>query len=268
MQSVETIAPGKSKLFPVIEIFGPTIQGEGALAGRVTHFVRFGGCDYRCAWCDSGYAVLPKEVRANSQKMSTDEITERIVLDLCGQPEWVTLSGGNPALHDLTDLVNRLHELKFKVAVETQGTIWKQWLRNVDQLTVSPKPPSSGMKNSAPNLVGFMDNIRNEYGDWGIPGELCLKIPVFDETDYLFAHATHQLFPEIPFYLSVVTLMGGLDGHFGQGSGDSGAPVDTRETLLDRYKWLAERTAGDSAMGDVTVIPQLHALIWGHGRGF
>src|SRR5215831_3988340 len=35
----------------VDEIFGPTIQGEGALAGAVSMFVRLGGCDYRCAWC-------------------------------------------------------------------------------------------------------------------------------------------------------------------------------------------------------------------------
>ena len=41
----------------ISEIFGPTIQGEGALIGQPTVFVRTGGCDYRCAWCDSLHAV-------------------------------------------------------------------------------------------------------------------------------------------------------------------------------------------------------------------
>ena len=44
----------------ISEIFGPTIQGEGPLMGRPTVFVRTGGCDYRCRWCDTLYAVLPE----------------------------------------------------------------------------------------------------------------------------------------------------------------------------------------------------------------
>lgn len=38
---------------PVLEIFGPTIQGEGAVIGRKTMFIRTAGCDFNCAWCDS-----------------------------------------------------------------------------------------------------------------------------------------------------------------------------------------------------------------------
>jgi 7-carboxy-7-deazaguanine synthase len=41
----------------ISEIFGPTIQGEGVLIGLPTVFVRTGGCDYRCSWCDSLHAV-------------------------------------------------------------------------------------------------------------------------------------------------------------------------------------------------------------------
>ena len=43
----------------ISEIFGPTVQGEGALIGKPTVFVRTGGCDFRCSWCDTLHAVLP-----------------------------------------------------------------------------------------------------------------------------------------------------------------------------------------------------------------
>ena len=45
----------KRKRMPIMEIFGPTIQGEGMVIGRKTMFVRTGGCDYSCAWCDSAF---------------------------------------------------------------------------------------------------------------------------------------------------------------------------------------------------------------------
>src|SRR3954454_18364888 len=90
----------RTRTFPVIEIFGPTIQGEGAEAGLPTHFVRLGGCDYRCSWCDTMYAVDPATVRATSERLEVAEIVERLGR-LDGHPEWVTLSGGNPALHHL-----------------------------------------------------------------------------------------------------------------------------------------------------------------------
>ena len=40
---------------PVLEIFGPTIQGEGMVVGQKTMFIRTAGCDYSCAWCDSAF---------------------------------------------------------------------------------------------------------------------------------------------------------------------------------------------------------------------
>src|SRR5207247_11308106 len=60
----------------ISEIFGPTIQGEGPLIGRPTVFVRTAGCDYRCAWCDTLYAVLP-EYRDEWILMSPSQIMAR-----------------------------------------------------------------------------------------------------------------------------------------------------------------------------------------------
>jgi hypothetical protein len=73
-----TLAPTRAKLIPVVEIFGPTIQGEGAEAGMATHFVRVGGCDFRCSWCDTMYAVDPEVVRATAEKLSSQEIVGRV----------------------------------------------------------------------------------------------------------------------------------------------------------------------------------------------
>ncbi len=60
----------------ISEIFGPTVQGEGPLIGRPTVFVRTGGCDYRCGWCDTLYAVLP-EYRDEWTLMAPAEILAR-----------------------------------------------------------------------------------------------------------------------------------------------------------------------------------------------
>src|ERR1700731_950459 len=74
----------------ISEIFGPTIQGEGPLIGRPTVFVRTGGCDYRCAWCDTLYAVLP-EYRDQWTLMTTPEIMTRVNELAGGQPVLVSL---------------------------------------------------------------------------------------------------------------------------------------------------------------------------------
>ena len=240
------------KTFPVIEIFGPTIQGEGAVAGRVTHFVRFGGCDYRCQWCDSSFAVLPEEVRVNTEQLTTVQILDRL-LKLSGDPDWITLSGGNPALHKLDQLVEGLHSLQFKVAVETQGTLWKPWLGEVDQLTVSPKPPSA-QTGKPGDLEHFMDLAGDQPN-------LAFKVPIFDENDYEFAAELHSTYPHVPFYLSIVTRMGGLYGTFDQGA------VDTLTELGNRFRKVAEWAAQDALMGDTAVFPQLHVIAWGHKRG-
>src|SRR6056297_3759182 len=80
----------------VAEVFGPTIQGEGALIGVPTVFVRTGGCDFRCSWCDSLHAV-DSSYRDTWAAMSASEVLTRIEALSGAQPLMVSLSGGNPA---------------------------------------------------------------------------------------------------------------------------------------------------------------------------
>ena len=52
----------KPQTWPVAEIFGPTVQGEGIDQGAVVTFVRFGGCDFKCSWCDTPTDLVRAEV--------------------------------------------------------------------------------------------------------------------------------------------------------------------------------------------------------------
>jgi 7-carboxy-7-deazaguanine synthase len=240
--------------FPVVEIFGPTLQGEGALAGQPTQFVRFGLCDFRCDFCDSSHAVLPEHVRL-APKMTAEEIADKVA-ELGSNARWVTLSGGNPAMWDLWILVQLLQNMGYKVAVETQGSLWKPWLGNVDQVTVSPKGPTSKMDSS-----GLRDFLKQMDSMPFLRYKLALKVVVFNDDDLAYARQVHLAHPGFPFYISIGTRMGGLFGDF------AGGAIDTRDDILDRYRWVAERVAADKVFRDTTVLPQLHALIWGHERG-
>src|SRR3954469_20531329 len=92
----------KARTFPIIEVFGPTIQGEGPDAGRACWFVRLGGCDYRCSWCDSLHAVDPAQVR-KAPRLTADQIIDTLEREAAFDRDrpYVVLSGGNPALHEL-----------------------------------------------------------------------------------------------------------------------------------------------------------------------
>jgi 7-carboxy-7-deazaguanine synthase len=237
--------------FPVVEVFGPTIQGEGELAGLPTAFVRFGGCDYRCSWCDSLHAVRPADVR-RAPRMTATEIAAAVA-ELPGGPDWVTLSGGNPALHELGELVAYLHAGRRRVAVETQGSVWRDWLGDVDLLTISPKPPSSGMA-SVEHEAETHAFIRRAAG---VPAPAALKVVVFDEPDYAWASGLRARHPALPFHLSCGT--------------DPPCVGESHEASLARlsarYRWLAARASADPDMAGARILPQLHVLAWGHELG-
>lgn len=281
------------KTIPVSEIFGPTLEGEGPWAGLPTYFLRIGGCDFSCAWCDTGHAVNSDEVR-KLPRLTPYEIIDRIgtYVDTHPGPNMLAISGGNPGLYDLSVVVNWWHRLKGrvrgKVLVETQGSRWQPWFGLVNLLTVSPKAPSSGMTN--PGLQAFMEKAdeasaaQNMWTDDGL--HMIFKVVVFDEADYQFARELHLSQPAIPFHLSCGTAMGGLSGkwvppdhgeHRTPGHHDkyrsvreyplmhwsATSYVDTKWDLLDRYQWLAERAMSDPAMADVQIQAQLHCLLWG-----
>jgi 7-carboxy-7-deazaguanine synthase len=243
---------GRMSRIPVLEIFGPTIQGEGMVIGQKTMFVRTSGCDYSCSWCDSAF-TWDGSGKDFIKQMHADEIWEELV-SLGGDGfSFVTISGGNPALlKNLSDLIDLLKEKQIKIGLETQGSKWQDWFLNIDELTISPKPPSSEMVTD----FDVLDLIINNLNRSDSSHNASLKVVVFDDQDYDYAKKVHFRYPGIPFFLQV--------------GNDDNKTIDNQqliENLLLKYEWLINRVMQDNDLRDVKVLPQLHTYIWGNKRG-
>ena len=85
--------------------------------------------------------------------------------------------GGNPAIlaANMAELVTKLKERGVTLAVETQGSRWQNWLKDIDQVTLSPKPPSSKMEVNFETLDFIVSQLD--------PDKVTFKIPVFDDAD-------------------------------------------------------------------------------------
>ena len=228
----------------ISEIFGPTIQGEGALIGQLTVFVRTGGCDYRCTWCDTLHAV-DSEFRHEWKPMSAADIYDQIKSLSNNRPLTVSLSGGNPATQPLGELISLGHNDGYRFALETQGSIAKEWFKDLDILTLSPKPPSSAM---ATDWNAFEECVKAT----GDKTETALKIVIFDDADYEYAQDVAKRYPDLPLYLQP-------GNHQVEGSADL-------QGLNERLKWLADKVTNDNWF-DARVLPQLHVIIWGNEKG-
>lgn len=221
--------------------------------GQKTMFVRTAGCDYRCRWCDSAF-TWDGSAKEEIEQLTAEDIWQRLEAIGGRRFRHVTISGGNPLLlAALGELVALLHEKGVQVAVETQGSRWQDWLLDVDDVTISPKPPSSGMDTDWAMLDSI---IRKLLTDQNRTRRVSLKVVVFDEADLAYAKEVHRRYPGVPFYLQI-------------GNADVEA-LDTnalRMKLFDQLDWLVERVAQSDELNDVHVLPQLHTLLWGTKRG-
>ncbi|MGI5910983.1 MAG: 7-carboxy-7-deazaguanine synthase QueE [Syntrophomonadaceae bacterium] len=223
-------------MYPVVEVFGPTIQGEGIYTGLRTMFIRLAGCDFRCQWCDTTYAM-----DKNLPHLSPKNIVKQINL-LAPYCKIVTITGGNPCIHDLDPLITILHDTSYEIHLETQGSIWQDCLKKVDMINLSPKPPSSGMQHRELALTKFVTNADN----------IQFKIVVLTLEDYKYAQELHQQYPDIPMVLQVCQEV----------------KRDTINNLMAKYRSLVAKISNDPGFNDkVRVLPQMHILAWGQQRG-
>lgn len=234
------------KKIPINEIFGPTIQGEGPLAGAITHFVRTNGCDYRCSWCDTPDAIYPHLIKLHNAPMTADEIVKKL-LEL-PPASTITYSGGNPCIHDALEEVIRSPRLfDFFHVVETQGTIIPDWVQYLDKIIVSPKPPSAGIEFDPRKLRDFMAHCVER----GPVRETYLKVVVFSDEDLDFAEEIVEWYgAQHTIYLQVGCL--GKPDLF---------------MLNEAYIELADKVLKRPSLFGVRVLPQLHKYLWGHKRG-
>lgn len=233
----------------ISEIFGPTIQGEGAVIGAPTVFVRAGGCDYRCSWCDSLHAV-DNEYRHTWAKMSTDEVWAEIETLSGGVPLTVSLSGGNPAIQDFGPLIALGKSKGYSFALETQGSVARSWFSELDPLILSPKPPSSGEVVDWEKFDACVQVAKD--------ADVVLKIVIFDETDYDWAKDAAARHPQLPLYIQP-------GNHTPPPPDAQDAEIDM-DGIMDRYEWLIDKTLADRWFAP-KILPQLHVLIWGNKRG-
>lgn len=240
----------EERRIPVMELFGPTVQGEGSVIGRKTMFVRTAGCDYSCAWCDSAF-TWDGSGKADIRPMTAQDIYDGLRLIGGDTFAHVTISGGNPALlPQLANLVGLLHEHRIRVALETQGSKWQDWFWDIDDLTISPKPPSSRMKTNWETLDVIIDKLTERERPF------TLKIVVFDDADLHYAAGVHARYPHVPFYVQA-----GNDRLL------ESEPERLLPHLLERYRWLIERVMEHTGLKQVHVLPQLHTWVWGNKKG-
>ena len=126
----------------VCEIF-KSIEGEGLRTGLAAVFVRLHGCNLRCSYCDSMYAVEGSDYT----QMNVGEILAAVGSHrLKSGVDCVTLTGGEPLIHEgIEDLLTKFSEEGFKVNVETNGTVPCKWRLPGLFYTMDWKCKSSGM---------------------------------------------------------------------------------------------------------------------------
>jgi organic radical activating enzyme len=114
---------------PVMEHFY-TLQGEGAFTGYAAYFIRLGGCDVGCTWCDVKESW---DINAHP-KMSIDAIAD---LTQNSGTKIAVITGGEPTMHDLTALTQTIKNQGIRTHIETSGTnpISGDW----DWICFSPK---------------------------------------------------------------------------------------------------------------------------------
>jgi organic radical activating enzyme len=144
---------------PVMEHFY-TIQGEGFHQGRAAYFVRLGGCDVGCVWCD----VKDSWDKEAHSKFTTDQIINEIKKQI--QNGLIVITGGEPLMHQLDELTLKLQAAGFETNIETSGAhpLSGHW----NWICLSPKKFKAPLEEILP--------LANE-----------LKIVIFNKHDFEWA---------------------------------------------------------------------------------
>ena len=151
------LAVDKGEMLPLMEEFY-TIQGEGYHTGTAAYFIRIGGCDVGCHWCDV------KE--SWNAELHPPTSTDVIVANAKKYTNTVVITGGEPLMWDMTQITQKLKQQNLQVHIETSGayTLSGAW----DWICLSPK------KNKLPTQTVY-DNANE------------LRVIIHNKHDFIFA---------------------------------------------------------------------------------
>ena len=249
----------------LVEVF-VSAQGEGPEVGRTTVFVRFGGCDLRCSWCDSPTTWRPSpgyriETRAGSEEFETFEnpvdlawLADRVDALAPTPFAWISLTGGEPLLQPeaIATLSKNLASRGRRIYLETHGLHADALEGCVDQVTLvsmdwkmtSDVRPGPGM--ARPSGEGFHDAheafLRVATRAGGVYVKVVLTPATTDDEIESMLRRIESVSPDIPLVLQPVTPMGGVK-----------AMPESGQLL----EWLA---IAEQRLTDVRLIPQTHPI--------
>ena len=214
-----------------------SLQGEGALVGVPSVFIRTSGCNLRCSWCDTPYTSWQPE----GKELALDQILDEVKAH---PARHVVVTGGEPMmLPDIVPLTARLRALGLHITVETAGTVFRPVA--CDLMSISPK-----LSNSTPAgpWATQHDRLRIQPGTLvelmeRYPYQLKFVIAKRDDLDEVRAlletlRADRQ---------RVILMPEGID----------------REVLRERSLWLAEICKDEG----FRFSPRLHVELYGNQRG-
>ncbi len=130
---------------PIVEVFH-SVQGEGRWVGHSAYFIRLAGCNVGCPWCDT-------KVSWNAKLHPPRSVSSIVAAALEANPHCVVITGGEPLMHDLSELTRMLRAAGLAVHLETSGAY--PLSGRFDWITLSPKrnkPPESAIYDFANEL--------------------------------------------------------------------------------------------------------------------
>jgi len=187
-----SIIPSINKeALPVMEHFF-TIQGEGFHQGRAAYFVRLGGCDVGCVWCD----VKESWDASKHPKMNIDDIAAAITTNPKGL---VVITGGEPLMHDLTALTQAIQTAGYETNIETSGThpLTGEW----DWICLSPKKFKEPLPEILPQANELKVIVYNKSDfEWGekYAGLVSSKCKLYLQPEW---SKSSEITPEIVAYI-------------------------------------------------------------------
>src|SRR5256885_12469504 len=259
---------------PVVELYGPVVQGEGLVIGMQTMFLRLGGCDFRCRHCDPMYAVEPEWIKSVSTKYTVEQITKRVIQAMTiRRVKMLTITGGNPLIYGLGPLVEAFRLKGLLTSVETQASIWRDWIELADYISLSPKGPGmigSKSEDNIRTLRAFLMRLGARLE--GLRG-VYIKIPILSDEDLEFAWKVEQELRDLEVNLPGVREMPRFlslgNPNPPMKPGDKAPDVKVlRDRLIVSYRELCDKVMLRLyGLSSWRVLPQLHVLVFGNEKG-